>query len=164
MWLPLSKYDFYTLHQSFSNSSWQGISRFWQLDLKSDQHWSYSKQENITEFSNFHYCISETPSLPGFSVIATANGFQPSMLFFNAVRVPFCCMLLCCVLERLMRCSGEAGYFRAQTYSWSRFERWWRKIALLFMTAAAAFHGYCFLPLSNMDKNSSSVVVSWQMV
>ena len=69
----------------------KGVSRFWQRDLESDQHWKYSKQENITDFSSFHYCISETPTLPGFSVIATANGFQPAMLFSNNVSTRLDC-------------------------------------------------------------------------
>jgi hypothetical protein len=63
----------------------KGVSRFWQRDLESNQHWKYSKQENITDFSSFHYCISETPTLSGFSVIATANGFHPAMFFSNYV-------------------------------------------------------------------------------
>jgi hypothetical protein len=64
----------------------KGISRFWQLDRKSDQYWSYSKQENITEYSSFDYCVGEAPTLPGFSVIATANGFHPAMLYSALVR------------------------------------------------------------------------------
>lgn len=66
--------------------NFKGISRFWQLDLKSDQYWSYSKQENITEYSSFDYCVNEVPTLPGFSVIATANGFHPAMLYSTIVR------------------------------------------------------------------------------
>jgi hypothetical protein len=74
----------------------KGISRFWQLDLNSDkdQHWSYSKQENITDFSAFHYCISEAPSLPGFYKIAAANGFHPRMLYSNIVRCSPCSRLV----------------------------------------------------------------------
>jgi hypothetical protein len=68
----------------------QGVSRFWQLDLQDKQRWSYSKQENITDFSPFHYCISESASLPGFSIIATANGFHPMMLYSNKVIVRLC--------------------------------------------------------------------------
>jgi hypothetical protein len=72
-----------------SDAAYKGVSRFWQLDLTPGQHWSYSKQENITDFSSFNYCLSETPSIPGFSVIATANGFHPAMLYSAAVRVLF---------------------------------------------------------------------------
>jgi hypothetical protein len=63
----------------------KGVSRFWQRDLEAGQLWKYSKQENITDFTSFHYCISETPALAGFSVIATANGFHPAMFFSNYV-------------------------------------------------------------------------------
>jgi hypothetical protein len=88
MLLLHNKYVLWLLDKNVTSFTlfFKGISRFWQLDLKSNSHWSYSKEENLSEFSSFHYCISESSSLPGFSVIATANGFHPMMLVSNAVR------------------------------------------------------------------------------
>lgn len=50
-----------------------GISRFLELP---DSEWSYSKEENLADFSNFDFLISENTTAREFQVIWSEPGFD----------------------------------------------------------------------------------------
>jgi len=49
-----------------------GVSHFGE----ENSHWSYSKEENRTDFSPFTHLVTETPNRTGFAVIHTEEGFD----------------------------------------------------------------------------------------
>jgi hypothetical protein len=50
-----------------------GVSRFTEL---SSADWTYSKEENLTDFSRFDYLLTEKPNIDGFEVVDKELGYD----------------------------------------------------------------------------------------
>lgn len=83
VWNYPGGHAFWKLHQQTQEkafvhidvaSAMTGVSRFWELK----ENWVYSKEENLTNFDQFDFLLSETPQNHSqqFEVIWEENGFD----------------------------------------------------------------------------------------
>lgn len=54
-------------------SAMTGVSRFGEKDSAM---WSYSKKEDLNDFSNFTYLLAERPEVTNFTVVRRVHGFD----------------------------------------------------------------------------------------